>query len=166
MNFYDLEAKTPGGKEIKMSDFSGKWVLIVNTATKCGLAPQFDGLEALHQKYKDDGLVVLGFPCAQFLGQEPETNETVVESCRINFGVTFTLTEKTNVNGRAAHPVYKYLKSELKSGISSRIKWNFTKFLIDPEGSPVKRFSPTTTPEVIGNYLQEQMDQRVADGRS
>ncbi len=132
MKFYDLNAKTPKGDPIKMEDFRGKWVLIVNTATKCGLAPQFDGLEALHQKYKDNGLVVIGFPCNQFLGQEPETNDTVVESCRINFGVTFPLTEKIKVNGRDAHPIFVFLKKELKKGLNGRIKWNFTKFLVDP----------------------------------
>jgi len=157
MKFYELNAKTPNGDLIKMEDFRGKWVLVVNTATKCGLAPQFDGLEALYQKYKEKGLVVLGFPCNQFLGQEPETNETVVESCRINFGVTFPLTEKIKVNGRDAHPVFVYLKKELKNGRSGRIKWNFTKFLVDPEGIPVKRFSPTTTPDVIEEYLLEKL---------
>ena len=150
MEFYDLKVKTPSGKTIEMADFKDKAVLIVNTATKCGLAPQFDGLEKLHETYGKDGLVVLGFPCSQFLGQEPETNDTVEEVCRINHGVTFQLTEKVDVNGNNAHPVYKYLKNELGGGILGKgIKWNFTKFLITPNGKPFKRYAPTTVPGEI-----------------
>jgi glutathione peroxidase len=149
MNFYDLTAKTPAGKEISMSEFKGKVILVVNTATKCGLAPQFDGLEQLHQKYADKGLVILGFPCDQFLHQEPETNETMEETCRINHGVTFQLFEKIQVNGSDTHPVFKYLKSKLGGIFGSRIKWNFTKFVIDKNGNPNKRFSPTTKPEAM-----------------
>ncbi len=158
MDFYQLSAKTPNGKELPMSAYKGKAVLIVNTATKCGLAPQFDGLEKLHQTYKDKGLVVLGFPCNQFLGQEPETNETVVESCRINFGVTFTLTEKVKVNGPDTHPIYAYLKKELGDLFMKRIKWNFTKFLITPEGKPYKRYSPTTKPKKIEEDILSMLE--------
>lgn len=146
MKFYNLSAKTPQGIILNMSDFKGKVVLIVNTATKCGLAPQFDGLEQLHEKYKDKGLVVLGFPCNQFANQEPETNESVEESCRINFGVTFQLTEKVDVNGVNTHPIFEYLKNELGSFWGKRIKWNFTKFIIDKNGKPFKRYSPTKKP--------------------
>ena len=149
MNFYNFNSNTPSGKKVEMIQYKGKVVLVVNTATKCGLAPQFDGLEKLHQQYKDKGFVVLGFPCDQFLNQEPETNETVVEACRINHGVTFQLFEKINVNGDETHPIYKYLKSELGGWFGSKIKWNFTKFLIDKNGNPVKRFSPTTKPEKL-----------------
>lgn len=124
-------------------------MLAVNTATKCGLTPQFEGLEQLHQKYKEQGLAVLGFPCDQFLNQEPETNETIVEVCRINHGVTFQLFEKIDVNGKNTHPVYQFLKSEKGGFLGSKIKWNFTKFLIDKNGIPVKRYSPTTKPEKI-----------------
>lgn len=147
--FYDFSIHTPNGEKVEMSHYHGKVVLVVNTATKCGLAPQFDGLEQLHQKYKDRGLVVLGFPCDQFLNQEPETNETVVEACRINHGVTFQLFEKIDVNGKNTHPLYQYLKSELPGFLGGKIKWNFTKFLIDKNGKPVKRYSPTTVPEKI-----------------
>jgi len=157
MDFYQLSAKTPSGKELPMSAYKGKAVLIVNTATKCGLAPQFDGLEKLHQTYKDKGLVVLGFPCNQFMGQEPETNETVVESCRINFGVTFPLTEKVKVNGPNTHPIYAYLKKELGGFLTKRIKWNFTKFLVTPEGEPFKRYSPTTKPREIEGDLKSML---------
>lgn len=149
MNFYNLQVNKPKGEAIEMSDFQGKTVLIVNTATKCGLTPQFDELESLHQKYKDRGLVVLGFPCNQFAGQEPETNETIVEVCKINHGVTFQLTEKIDVNGKNTHPLFEYLKKALPGSFGSRIKWNFTKFLIDPDGKPVKRFAPTTKPSNI-----------------
>jgi len=147
--FYQLKVKKPNGEILEMKNFKGKNVLIVNTATKCGLAPQFDGLETLHQKYKDKGLVVLGFPSAQFLNQEPETNETVEEACKINHGVTFQLTEKIDVNGKNTHPVFTYLKSKKGGFLGNRIKWNFTKFLIDKNGNPVKRFSPTDKPEKI-----------------
>jgi len=150
MNIYDLSFKKPSGEEVSMHEFRGKPLLIVNTATKCGLAPQFDGLEKLHQKYKNDGLVVIGMPSAQFLNQEPETNSTMTELCRINHGVTFQLTEKIDVNGKNTHPIFSYLKKELKGGFfGSSIKWNFTKFLIDADGKPFKRYSPRTTPDEI-----------------
>lgn len=149
MSFYNLEIATPQGEKIKMEDYKGKPLLIVNTATKCGLAPQFDGLEQLHQNYKDKGLVVLGFPCNQFAGQEPETNDTVEEACRINHGVSFQLTEKIDVNGKNTHPIFKHLKNEKGGFLGSKIKWNFTKFLVDGNGKVVKRYAPTTKPEKI-----------------
>jgi glutathione peroxidase len=126
----------------------------VNTATKCGLAPQFEGLEKLHQRYKDKGLVVLGFPCNQFMGQEPETNESMEQTCQLNHGVTFQLFEKIDVNGPHTHPVFKYLKNSLNGFLGKKIKWNFTKFLVDPQGKPVRRFSPTTKPEDIDRFIQ------------
>ena len=149
MTFYDLKARTPQGTELSMADLKGKAVLIVNTATKCGLAPQFLGLEALHQKYKDQGLIVLGFPCNQFNKQEPETNDTIEQSCELNFGVTFQLTEKISVKGKETHPIFKYLKGQLPGRLGKKIKWNFTKFLITPEGLPFKRYAPTTKPELM-----------------
>lgn len=144
MEIYNLKAKTPQGKELPMSDFKGKTLLIVNTATKCGLAPQFKELEALHQKYNDNGLVILGFPSNQFQNQEPETNDSMEESCEINFGVTFQLTEKIMVNGKETHAIFQYLKDQLPGKLGKRIKWNFTKFLVTPEGKPYKRYAPTT----------------------
>ena len=147
MSFYDLSINNPAGDLISMSDFKDKAVMVVNTATKCGLTPQFDGLEKLHQKYQDKGLVILGFPCNQFLNQSPESNDEVVDVCRINHGVTFPLTEIIDVNGGDAHPIFVYLKKELGGMLGSTIKWNFTKFLIDPDGNPYKRFSPKTEPE-------------------
>ncbi|MBC7450255.1 MAG: glutathione peroxidase [Cytophagales bacterium] len=153
--FYQLSARTSAGQIVPMSDYKGKVVLIVNTATKCGLAPQFEGLEKLHQKYKDKGLVILGFPCNQFSNQEPETNENMATACQINFGVTFQLFEKTNVNGDHTHPIFQYLKKSLWSLFGSRIKWNFTKFLIDSTGKPFKRFAPITKPEAIEEKIIE-----------
>lgn len=155
MDFYDLKTKTPSGKVIKMTEFKDKAVLIVNTATKCGLAPQFDGLEKLHETYGKDGLVVLGFPCNQFLNQEPESNKTVEEACRINHGVTFQLTEKVDVNGKNTDPIFKFLKDKLGGTLGSAIKWNFTKFLVNPQGKPFKRYAPTTTPEEIEGDIKK-----------
>ncbi len=152
-NFYDLTVKTPSGQELNMADYKGRPVLIINTATKCGLAPQFDGLEKLHQDHKEKGLVVLGFPCNQFAGQEPETNDSVIESCKINHGVTFQLTEKIDVNGGNAHPIFKHLKKEQGGFILSSIKWNFTKFLVNKEGKVIQRYSPTTAPDKIAGDI-------------
>ena len=138
--------QTPNGTVLTMGDFIGKVLLLVNTATKCGLASQFEELETLHQKYKEKGLVIIGFPCDQFLGQEPETNESMANVCQLNFGVTFILTEKIDVNGKNTHPIFTYLKRELGGFLSDSIKWNFTKFLIDKKGKPYKRYAPTVAP--------------------
>lgn len=148
MNFYKLEANKPNGEKVSMDTYKGKTILLVNTATKCGLTPQFKGLEELHKTYAERGLVVLGFPCNQFLGQEPLNNKDMEQTCFINHGVTFQLMEKIEVNGSKTHPIYKFLKNKLRSGIfSNRIKWNFEKFLIDSTGKPIKRFSPKTKPQ-------------------
>ena len=157
MNFYDLSVNTPAGKTLNMSDYKGKAVLVVNTATKCGFTPQFDGLEQLHQAYRDD-LVVLGFPCNQFGGQAPESNEAVVEACRVNHGVSFQLTEKVQVNGKDTHPVFQYLKDELGGLLGKNIKWNFTKFLVAPDGKPFKRYAPTTKPSKIEKDIKKVLE--------
>ncbi len=147
MNFYDLTFNDSRGNPVSMTQFREKTVLIVNTATKCGLAPQFEELEELHNKYKDSGLVVIGFPSNQFANQEPESNDSMAEACKINFGVTFLLSEKIAVNGEDTHPVFAYLKKNTRSGFTGKaIKWNFTKFLITPSGTPYKRYAPATTP--------------------
>lgn len=153
--FYSLNARSSKGQTVQLSDYQGKVVLVVNTATKCGLAPQFEGLELLYQDYKDKGFVILGFPCNQFSNQEPEANETMAETCQINFGVTFPLFEKIDVNGPNTHPVFVYLKKTLRGFLGSKIKWNFTKFLIDANGKPIKRFSPITKPESIEARIKE-----------
>lgn len=146
-DFYNLTAKTSDGRQISFSAFEGKVVLIVNTATKCGFAPQFKELEMLHQKYKDKGLVIIGFPCNQFLNQEPIDDDAMRNVCELNFGVTFQLMEKCDVNGSNTHTVFKYLKSELGGLFGNGIKWNFTKFLIDKDGYPVRRFAPIVKPK-------------------
>ena len=148
-DIYDFKARTPKGDDLPLSAFRGKAVLVVNTATKCGLAPQFRELEDLHQKYKDQGLVIIGFPCNQFQYQEPELNETMEQSCQLNFGVTFQLTEKIMVNGQKTHPIFRYLKDQLPGKLGKRINWNFTKFLISSEGKPFKRYAPTVKPGSI-----------------
>ena len=153
--FCDLQAKTPSGELIQMSDYKGKPVLIINTATQCGLTPQFDGLEKLHKEYQDQGLVVLGFPCNQFASQEPESNDTIEEVCKINHGVTFQLTEKVEVNGSNTHPVFEYLKKEQGGFLGSKIKWNFTKFLVNKDGVVVERYAPTTTPDKIEKDIKQ-----------
>ena len=153
--FYDFRAKDIHGKEVSMEEYKGKTVLVVNTASKCGFTPQFEGLENLYKKYSEKGLVILGFPCNQFANQEPGNEKSIMEGCMLNYGVTFPMFSKIDVNGPDAHPLYKYLKKELPGAIGSRIKWNFTKFLINSEGKPVKRFSPATKPEKIDLYLQK-----------
>jgi glutathione peroxidase len=154
-NFYDFSANTLQGKELSMSEYKGKTVLVVNTASQCGLTPQYEGLEKLNQKYKDKGLVILGFPCNQFGNQEPGDSKDIAEGCLLNYGVSFPMFSKVEVNGKNAHPVFKYLKKELGGIFGSRIMWNFTKFLLDSEGKPVKRFSPITKPEEIDKYLSK-----------
>lgn len=145
--FYQLTATSLGGQIISMNDYAGKVVLVVNTASQCGFTPQYGGLEALHKKYAAQGLVVLGFPCNQFGKQEPGGADDIARTCHINYGVSFPMFEKVEVNGTAAHPVFRYLKSELPGMLGGRIKWNFTKFLIGRDGKPLKRFAPITTPE-------------------
>ena len=158
--FYDFEANNIKGETISMKAYQGKTVIVVNTASKCGFTPQYEGLEALYQKYKDQGLVVLGFPCNQFANQESGSSEEIEEFCQINFGVTFPLFEKIDVNGKDAHPIFKFLKKEQSGGIlGSAIKWNFTKFVIDSKGMPVKRYSPNTKPEKMESFILELLQQ-------
>ena len=156
MTFYNFEATNIKGETISMKDYKGKTVIVVNTASKCGFTPQYEGLETLYQKYKDQGLVILGFPCNQFAKQEPGSSAEIEEFCQINYGVTFPLFEKIDVNGKDTHPIFKFLKSKLSDGLfGSIIKWNFTKFVIDSQGVPVKRFSPTTKPEKMEKTIQQ-----------
>ncbi|MFD2615359.1 glutathione peroxidase [Paenibacillus gansuensis] len=150
MSIYDIEMKTIKGETQPMDDYRGKVLLIVNTASKCGFTPQYTGLEKLYEEYADRGLVVLGFPCNQFMNQEPGDETEIAEFCSLNHGVTFPLFAKVDVNGSNAHPLYKHLTSHARGFLGSKaIKWNFTKFLIDREGNVVKRFAPTDTPEQI-----------------
>lgn len=157
-NFYNLTAKTLQGKELKLESYKGKVVLVVNTASKCGFTPQYKGLEELNQKYKDKGLVILGFPCNQFGNQEPGTPEEIIEGCLVNYGVTFQMFEKVDVNGNETHPVFNYLKEKLPGTLGKKVKWNFTKFLIDSTGKPVKRFAPITKPESIEKDILKYLE--------
>ncbi|MCI5996736.1 MAG: glutathione peroxidase [Peptoniphilaceae bacterium] len=147
MNIYDFTVKDIDGNEVNLQKFKGKVMLVVNTASACGFTPQFEGLELLYQKYKDQGLVILGFPCNQFKNQDSGTNEEIKTFCTLNYGVTFPMFEKIEVNGKDAHPIYKFLKSKKSGILGNKIKWNFTKFLIDREGNVVERYAPTTKPE-------------------
>lgn len=146
---YDFKALRNNGQEQDFADFKGKVLMIVNTASKCGFTPQYKGLEALYQKYKDQGFVIVGFPCDQFAHQEPGDDAAIAQFCEINFGVTFPLMKKIEVNGKDAHPIYKYLKEETKGLLGGAIKWNFTKFLISRDGSRIQRFAPMATPESL-----------------
>ena len=155
MNFYELEAKKMNGQMIKMEQYKGNVVLVVNTASKCGLTPQFKELEELYQTYHSKGLEILGFPCNQFAKQDSGSNQEIQEFCQLNYGVTFNMFEKIEVNGAHAHPIYRYLKKEVKGLFGSEIKWNFTKFLIDRDGNVIKRYAPTVKPSKIANDIEK-----------
>jgi len=149
-NVTDFTVKLPDGADQALADYGGKVLLIVNTASKCGFTPQYAGLEALYRKYKDRGFEILAFPCNQFGAQEPGDAEEIANFCSLTYDVTFPLFRKVEVNGSGADPLYDYLKSA-KPGLmgTTAIKWNFTKFLVDREGKPVKRYAPTDSPESI-----------------
>lgn len=152
---YQYSAKTLHGENINLEQYRGKVILVVNTASKCGLTPQFEGLEALNQKYKDQGFVILGFPCNQFANQEPGDIDAIESVCMINYGVTFQIFEKIDVNGPDTHPIFQFLKEQLGGILGSNIKWNFTKFLINTTGKPVKRFAPITKPKKLEKAIEK-----------
>lgn len=154
-NAYQFNFSQLDGEEISLSQFKGKAILIVNTASFCGLTYHYSGLEKLYQKYKERGLVIIGFPCNQFGKQEPGTSEEIKDFCNLNYDVTFLMSTKVDVNGKNAHPLFKYLKSELKGKLNDSVKWNFSKFLIDRDGTPFKRFSSTVEPEDIAASIEE-----------
>lgn len=159
MSVYDYEANTLKGQEESLSKYKGKVLLVVNTASKCGFTPQYKGLQEVYDKFKDRGFEVLGFPSNQFAGQEPGESEDIAEFCEINYGVTFPMYEKINVNGSEAHPLFKYLSKEAPGVLGSKsVKWNFTKFLVDQEGRVLKRFSPQTTPDQIEADIAKLLD--------
>lgn len=159
MSLYDIEVKTISGESRTMRDYAGKTVLVVNVASKCGYTPQYAGLEALWKKYQDKGLVILGFPCDQFLGQEPGNEEQIQSFCQLNFGVSFPLFSKIEVNGGNAHPLFRFLKHEAPGLLGTEaIKWNFTKFLVDKHGKVVERFGPRDTPESIESKIAAQLN--------
>lgn len=157
-NVYDFKAEKLEGGEQSLSEYSGKVLLIVNTASKCGLTPQFEGLEKVFEKYKEQGLVVLGFPCNQFASQDPASNSEIGEFCQRNYGVSFPMFAKIDVNGSDAHPLYKYLTKEAKGLLGSEaIKWNFTKFLVGRDGNVIDRYAPTTKPESIAKDIEKAL---------
>ncbi|OEL02543.1 glutathione peroxidase [Staphylococcus casei] len=149
MTIYDIEVKKPNGDTYKLDEYRGQTILIVNTASECGFTPQFEGLQHLYEKYNDQSFVVLGFPCNQFGGQEPGTGEEATQNCKINYGVTFPMHEKVDVKGENQHPLFKFLTEEQHGFLNEKIKWNFTKFLVNKEGNVVKRFAPQKKPNQI-----------------
>ena len=152
---YDFEALSIDGKPANLSTQRGKVILVVNTASACGFTPQFAGLEELHKSYGPQGLVVLGFPCNQFGAQDSGTNEEISDFCQVNYGVSFTMMAKVDVNGTGAHPLYQYLCKEAPGLLGSKsIKWNFTKFLIAKDGSVLKRYAPTDTPQSLASDIE------------
>ena len=153
--FYNFSANDLSGEEVKLETYKDKVVLVVNTASECGFTPQLEGLEALYQKYREKGFVVLGFPCNQFGQQEPGDETSIANGCVVNYGVSFPMFSKVEVNGKNAHPLFKYLKNEQGGFLGSKIKWNFTKFLVDKDGKPVERFAPVTKPEKIEQYVEK-----------
>jgi len=155
MSVYDFKATDIQGQERDLADFKGKVLLIVNTASKCGLTPQFEGLEAMYKELHDKGLEILGFPCNQFAQQDKGTDSEIAGFCMKNYGVSFPMFSKIDVNGDQAHPLYQYLKKEARGVLGTqKIKWNFTKFLINQEGKVIKRFAPTTKPEDIAKQVR------------
>jgi glutathione peroxidase len=155
-NVYEFSCATTGGKKKSLADYRGKVLLVVNTASKCGFTPQFAGLEEIYEKYKDDGLEILGFPCNQFGKQDPGSNDEIMEFCQLNYGVSFPMFGKIEVNGSGADPLFQYLKKEAPGALGTQgIKWNFTKFLIDPTGKVVKRYAPKDTPKAIARDIEK-----------
>ena len=154
-SIYDFEARQINGKDIALSQFKGKVMLIVNTASKCGFTPQFGGLEELYKSYSGKGLVVLGFPCNQFGSQDPGADGEIADFCQVNYGVSFPMMGKIDVNGPAAHPLYKWLSSEAPGLLGSKgIKWNFTKFLVGKDGQVIRRYAPTDKPEHLAKDIE------------
>ena len=155
-NIYDFKINSLSGAEINFQEFQGKAILIVNTASKCGFTPQYTGLQKLHEIYKDQGLVIIGFPCNQFGGQEPGDAKEIQETCLVNYGVDFLITEKIEVNGDNTHPIFEYLKKALPGLLGTKdIKWNFTKFIIDKDGKPFKRYAPNVEPLDMENDIKK-----------
>ena len=161
MTVHDFTVSTAEGKEVKLSDYAGKVLLIVNTASKCGNASQFEGLEKLYQDYKDKGFAVLGFPSNQFKNQEPGTDAEIQEICKVEFGVTFPVFAKIDVNGDTAHPLYKFLTSEHGTIKANQIDWNFAKFLIGPDGNVVYRYAANIKPELVASDIENTMAEKV-----
>jgi glutathione peroxidase len=153
----DFTATTIDGETKPLSSYAGQVALVVNTASQCGFTPQFEGLEKLHAQYADQGLSVLGFPCNQFGEQDPGSNDEIGAFCQKNYGVSFAMFEKVDVNGDTAHPLYKWLRTEKKGLLGEKIKWNFTKFLVGRDGTVIKRYGSTTKPEKIASDIEKAL---------
>lgn len=158
-SLYDLTVKKSNGLDVALEDYEGKVMLIVNTASKCGFTPQFKELQGLYEEYKEQGLVVLGFPCDQFMNQEFDDQDEILEFCQVNYGVSFPMFAKVDVKGKDAHPLFKYLTKEKKGLLLSDIKWNFTKFLISKDGEVYDRYSPQTNPRKIEDDIVKLLQQ-------
>jgi glutathione peroxidase len=159
---FDFTASTISGEQRSLADYAGRVVLVVNTASECGLTPQFAGLEELYQDLRDEGFVVLGFPCNQFGAQDPGSDEEIGQFCQVNFGVTFPMFAKVEVNGDDTHPLFQWLKEEKRGLLGGKIKWNFTKFLIGRDGEVIKRYAPTTEPAAIADDVRAALTDRAA----
>lgn len=156
MSVYEFSAVTPANKEVSLEQYKGKVLIIVNTASKCGLTPQYGDLEKLYTEYREQGLEILAFPCNQFGAQEPGTSEEAADFCQVNFGVTFPIFAKVDVNGEGTHPLFQYLKAQQPGeGENDSIQWNFTKFLVNREGEVVQRFEPKTLPETMTQDIEK-----------
>lgn len=153
----DFSATAIDGQEINLSSYDGKVVLVVNTASKCGLTPQFEGLQQLHEQYGEQGFDVLGFPCDQFANQEPGSEDEIAEFCQRNYGVSFQMFSKVDVNGEDAHPLFKWLRQQKSGLLGDKIKWNFSKFLIGKDGEVIDRYAPTTAPEKLGGDIEKAL---------
>ena len=154
-SIYDFSVPTSSGDQQSLRDYQGKVVLIVNTASKCGFTPQYEGLQRLHDKYSERGLVVVAMPCNQVGAQEPGSNAAVQEFCQLNYGLSFPVMGKIEVNGSGQHPLYAHLTKQAKGLITDSIKWNFTKFLVNRDGQVIERFAPVTKPEAISKNIEE-----------
>ena len=154
---YDFDALQIDGKSVRLSKFKGKAMLIVNTASACGFTPQFAGLEELHKTYGKKGLVVLGFPCNQFGAQDKGSNDEIAEFCQLNYGVSFPMMAKIDVNGSDAHPLFQWLRKQKGGLLGNKIRWNFTKFLVGKDGKVIGRYAPTTTPEKIADDIEKAL---------
>jgi len=156
MSIYDYQVNTIRGEQVSLSNYQGKVLLIVNTASKCGFTPQYTGLQELYEKFKDHNFEILGFPSNQFKEQEPGSNDDIEQFCQLNHGVTFPLFEKIDVKGNTAHPLFQYLSKQAPGVLgSTAVKWNFTKFLVDSDGKVIKRFAPATTPDKIEHIIED-----------
>jgi glutathione peroxidase len=157
---HDFTAATSSGHPVALSDYAGQVAVVVNTASKCGLTPQFEGLQELYAEYRDQGLAVLGFPCNQFAHQEPGTAAEASEFCRLNYGVDFPLFAKVDVNGSDSHPLFAWLRKETSGLLGGAIKWNFTKFLVGRNGQVIERFAPTTAPQAMRSAIESALAER------